>query len=71
MISQVGGAREIFQRQTNAGVGLDKKPPGRLGAEQGEAATAEAPAVESKNGVATAIATGSFSESGFHYLISL
>jgi len=48
--------QKIFQLQTNAGVGQDKQPPGRLTAERGEPATAEAPAVGSKWGRATAIA---------------
>jgi hypothetical protein len=48
--------QEIFQRQTNAGVVQDKKPPGRLTAASGEPATAEHPAVGSKGGQGTAIA---------------
>jgi hypothetical protein len=50
------GEGEIFKRQTNAGVGQDKKPPGRLTAERGEPATADHPAVGSKGGQAVAIA---------------
>jgi len=48
--------QEIFLLRTNAGVGQDKKPPGRLTAERGQPAIADHPAVGSKGGHATAIA---------------
>jgi hypothetical protein len=48
--------QEIFLLQTNAGVGQDKQPPGRLTAERGQPATADHPAVGSKGGQGTAIA---------------
>jgi hypothetical protein len=54
MNRQGKGEKEIFQRQTNAGVGQDKQPPGRLTAASVEPATAENPAVGSKRGRATA-----------------
>jgi hypothetical protein len=57
MNRQAGGEREIFQRQTNAGVGQDKQPLGRLHAERGQPATVDHPAVGSKGGHATAIVT--------------
>jgi hypothetical protein len=56
MNRQGRGEREIFKRQTNAGVVQDKQPPGRLTAASGEPATAEHPAVGSKGGGVTAIA---------------
>jgi hypothetical protein len=46
----------IFEGRAHGGVRQDKKPPGRLTAASGEPATAEAPAVGSKAGRATAIA---------------
>jgi hypothetical protein len=45
---------EIFEGRSYAGVGQDKKPPGRLYAAMMEPATAETPAVGSKGGHATA-----------------
>jgi hypothetical protein len=57
MNRQAGGEREIFQRQTNAGVVQDKKPPGRLTARRGEPASAAIPAVGSKGGSATILET--------------
>ena len=47
------GEREIFQRQTNAGVVQDNKPPERLEAATVQPATGEIPAVASKGGSAT------------------
>jgi hypothetical protein len=44
----------IFEGRTNAGVGQDKQPPGRLTAKRGEPATARLTAVGSKGGHATA-----------------
>ena len=55
MNSERKGEREIFQRQTNAGVWQDKQPPGRLTAERGQPATADHPAVGSKGGQAAAM----------------
>jgi len=49
-------AGEIYGGRTNAGVGQDKKPPGRFTAGRPEPATAETPAVGSKGGQANAIA---------------
>ena len=54
MNRQGKGEKEIFQRQTNAGVGQDKQPPWRLTARRGEPATADPSAVGSKAGRATA-----------------
>ncbi len=45
---------DIFEGSGNAGVGQDKKPPGRFTAERGQPATAENPAVGTKGGQATA-----------------
>jgi hypothetical protein len=50
-------AGDIFEWRENAGVGQDKKPPGRFTAERREPATAEHPAVGSKGGYATAHST--------------
>jgi hypothetical protein len=47
---------KIFEMQTYAGVGQDKKPPERLTAGRGQPATATSPAVGSTGGRATAIA---------------
>jgi hypothetical protein len=57
MNRQAGGEREIFQRQTNAGVVQDKQPPERLQAGRGQTATVEDPAVGVKGGQAAAIVT--------------
>jgi hypothetical protein len=46
---------DIFEGGGNAGVGQDKKPPGRFTAERGQPATADYPAVGSKGGSATAL----------------
>ena len=48
-------AGEIYGGGTNAGVGQDKQPPGRLTTGRPEPATAETPAVGSKGGQATAV----------------
>jgi hypothetical protein len=55
MNRQAGGEREIFQRQTNAGVVQDKQPLRRLHAGSVQPATLDHPAVGSKGGQAAAI----------------
>jgi len=50
-------AGEIYDGRSNAGVVQDKQPPGRLTAASVQPATAEHPAVGSKGGSATAVAT--------------